>query len=65
MLNKEGAGRFRAFSPAGIAPHDLPWFILAQPLGAGRAALLARLLFDRLTRATFVANATFVAAIRR
>lgn len=32
---------------AGIAPHDVPLFIVAQLLGAGFAALLARRLFDR------------------
>jgi glycerol uptake facilitator-like aquaporin len=32
---------------AGIAPHDVPLFILAQLIGAGCAALLARWLFDR------------------
>jgi glycerol uptake facilitator-like aquaporin len=31
---------------AGIAPHDVPVFILAQLIGAGCAALLARWLFD-------------------
>lgn len=31
---------------AGIAPHDVPLFIVAQLLGAGAAALLARFLFD-------------------
>jgi glycerol uptake facilitator-like aquaporin len=31
---------------AGIAPHDVPLFILAQLLGAALAALLARFLFD-------------------
>jgi glycerol uptake facilitator-like aquaporin len=31
---------------AGIAPHDVPLFIVAQLLGAGFAALLARWLFD-------------------
>ena len=31
---------------AGIAPHDVPLFILAQLLGAASAALLARWLFD-------------------
>lgn len=31
---------------AGIAPHDVPLFIVAQLLGAGCAALLARWLFD-------------------
>jgi glycerol uptake facilitator-like aquaporin len=31
---------------AGIAPHDAPLFIVAQLLGAGCAALLARWLFD-------------------
>jgi glycerol uptake facilitator-like aquaporin len=31
---------------AGIAPHDVPWFIVAQLLGAASAALLARWLFD-------------------
>lgn len=31
---------------AGIAPHDVPQFIIAQLLGAGCAALVARLLFD-------------------
>ncbi|MES2120223.1 MAG: MIP/aquaporin family protein [Pseudomonadota bacterium] len=31
---------------AGIAPADVPMFILAQLLGAGSAALLARWLFD-------------------
>jgi glycerol uptake facilitator-like aquaporin len=32
---------------AGIAPHDVPEFIIAQLLGAACAALLARWLFDR------------------
>ncbi len=32
---------------AGIAPHDVPLFITAQLIGAGCAALVARLLFDR------------------
>ena len=32
---------------AGIAPHDVPLFIVAQLLGAAAAALVARLLFDR------------------
>ena len=32
---------------AGIAPNDVPVFILAQLLGAAAAALLAKLLFDR------------------
>jgi glycerol uptake facilitator-like aquaporin len=31
---------------AGIAPHDVPLFILAQLLGAAAAALVARFLFD-------------------
>jgi glycerol uptake facilitator-like aquaporin len=31
---------------AGIAPHDVPLFIISQLLGAGCAALLARWLFD-------------------
>jgi glycerol uptake facilitator-like aquaporin len=31
---------------AGIAPHDVPLFIVAQLLGAGAAALVARSLFD-------------------
>src|SRR6476661_5769480 len=31
---------------AGIAPHDVPLFIVAQLLGAGLGALTARLLFD-------------------
>ena len=31
---------------AGIAPHDVPLFIVAQLLGAMSGALLARLLFD-------------------
>jgi glycerol uptake facilitator-like aquaporin len=31
---------------AGIAPHDVPLFIVAQLLGAASAALLARWLFD-------------------
>ena len=31
---------------AGIAPHDVPFFIAAQLLGAAAAALTARLLFD-------------------
>jgi glycerol uptake facilitator-like aquaporin len=31
---------------AGIAPHDVPVFIVAQLLGAGCAALVARWLFD-------------------
>lgn len=31
---------------AGIAPHDVPVFILAQLLGAGSAALVGRWLFD-------------------
>jgi len=32
---------------AGIAPHDVPLFVLAQLFGAIAAALTARLLFDR------------------
>lgn len=32
---------------AGIAPHDVPLFIVAQLLGAAFAALLARWLFDK------------------
>jgi glycerol uptake facilitator-like aquaporin len=32
---------------AGIAPHDVPMFIVAQLLGAALAALLARWLFDQ------------------
>ena len=32
---------------AGIAPRDVPAFILAQLAGAGLAAMVARLLFDR------------------
>jgi glycerol uptake facilitator-like aquaporin len=31
---------------AGIAPHDVPFFILAQLLGAAAAAVVARKLFD-------------------
>ena len=31
---------------AGIAPHDVPLFIVAQILGAGCAALVAKFLFD-------------------
>jgi glycerol uptake facilitator-like aquaporin len=31
---------------AGIAPHDVPMFVLAQLFGAGLAALLSRWLFD-------------------
>ena len=31
---------------SGIAPHDVPWFILAQLFGAACAAVLARWLFD-------------------
>ena len=31
---------------AGIAPHDVPYFIVAQLLGAAAAALVARQLFD-------------------
>lgn len=31
---------------AGIAPHDVPLFVVAQLLGAGSAALVARWLFD-------------------
>jgi len=31
---------------AGIAPHDVPLFIVAQLLGAGCAALVAKILFD-------------------
>ena len=31
---------------AGIAPHDVPLFVVAQLLGAGCAALAARMLFD-------------------
>jgi glycerol uptake facilitator-like aquaporin len=31
---------------AGIAPHDVPMFILAQLIGAALGAVLARLLFD-------------------
>lgn len=32
---------------AGIAPHDVPLFIVAQLIGAASAALLAKWLFDR------------------
>ena len=32
---------------AGIAPHDVPMFIVAQLVGAATAALVARFLFDR------------------
>jgi glycerol uptake facilitator-like aquaporin len=32
---------------AGIAPHDVPLFVVAQLLGAAGAAALSRLLFDR------------------
>jgi glycerol uptake facilitator-like aquaporin len=32
---------------AGIAPHDVPLFVIAQLLGAALGALLARQLFDR------------------
>jgi glycerol uptake facilitator-like aquaporin len=32
---------------AGIAPHDVPLFIIAQLLGAAAAAILARWLFDK------------------
>jgi glycerol uptake facilitator-like aquaporin len=32
---------------AGIAPHDVPWFIIAQLSGGALAALLVRWLFDR------------------
>jgi glycerol uptake facilitator-like aquaporin len=32
---------------AGIAPHDVPLFVVAQLLGGGFAALLARWLFDQ------------------
>jgi glycerol uptake facilitator-like aquaporin len=32
---------------AGIAPHDVPWFIVAQLAGAALAALAARFLFDQ------------------
>ena len=35
---------------AGIAPADVPWFILAQLAGAAAGALLARLLFDEAPR---------------
>ena len=35
---------------AGIAPRDAPPFIIAQLIGAGLAALVAGLLFDRPTR---------------
>jgi len=31
---------------AGIAPHDVPWFIVAQLLGAAAGAIVARQLFD-------------------
>jgi glycerol uptake facilitator-like aquaporin len=31
---------------AGIAPHDVPWFIVAQLIGAAAGALVGRLLFD-------------------
>jgi glycerol uptake facilitator-like aquaporin len=31
---------------AGIAPHDVPMFVLAELTGAAAAALAARLLFD-------------------
>jgi glycerol uptake facilitator-like aquaporin len=33
---------------AGIAPHDVPLFVVAQLIGAGAAALVARWLFDAL-----------------
>jgi glycerol uptake facilitator-like aquaporin len=32
---------------AGIAPHDVPLFIVAQLLGAAAAALTAKWLFDQ------------------
>jgi len=32
---------------AGIAPADVPLFVIAQLLGAGCAALLSKMLFDR------------------
>jgi hypothetical protein len=32
---------------AGIAPHDVPYFIVAQLIGAGCAAALAHWLFDQ------------------
>lgn len=32
---------------AGIAPRDVPWFVLAELAGAAAAALVARQLFDR------------------
>ena len=32
---------------AGIAPHDVPLFVLAQLIGAAGAAMVARALFDR------------------
>lgn len=38
--------RSLSHSFAGIAPNDVPLFILAQLLGAGFGALVARLLFD-------------------
>ncbi len=31
---------------AGIAPHNVPWFILAQLLGAAAGALVSKVLFD-------------------
>ncbi len=31
---------------AGIAPHDVPLFVMAQLVGAGLAAVIGRILFD-------------------
>jgi glycerol uptake facilitator-like aquaporin len=35
---------------AGIAPHDVPWFIFAQLLGAAAAAVVSKALFDDSVR---------------
>ena len=42
-------GRSLSDSFAGIAPRDVPPFILAQLIGAGAAALLARPLFENIS----------------
>jgi glycerol uptake facilitator-like aquaporin len=39
---------------AGIAPHDVPMFVLAQLIGAAAAALVSRALFDEHRPSVFV-----------
>ena len=39
---------------AGIAPHDVPMFVLAQLMGAAAAALVSRALFDEHRPSVFV-----------